>query len=427
MEVRSCLLLSRSDHCTLCHRHELIISQALIPGGEHVSFYVTGSTYTWNVVDVQAGTNLAFFMIDSNNKQGGVSPLDTVLPLSDSSCLNVNSPSSTMSAAPSQTSSQSTPSQTPPQTQSGNNTGIIAGATVGGVVFLALLTIVGIYCIRKTSRQSRRKDDDYEVKKNLAEPESRSHLSANDPFNQHIRQISYTDSFAGSSSVSSASRLMGGQTPSSNIFPHQTLPVGLAAPIHPGTYSHLTNAPVGNFAVDDPHSRFSQVSSSRLSSNLDSIAGYGQMTAMDGRTASQSYSFPSPTHHSYPTLPNQHEVLSHYGNSLAVNNPSSPLPTARSSSNMDGSGSASHVGAGRSSMASSGVQMSAAAGQAATSPSAHVIMHTDIEDVPTSSNTRDVIELPPQYADREPRASQPASAPDQKLSVLSPPDSIMYN
>ncbi|OJA21301.1 hypothetical protein AZE42_11449 [Rhizopogon vesiculosus] len=39
----------------------------LIPGGELVSLYGTGSSYTW-VADVAAGTNLLFFMIDSQGR-----------------------------------------------------------------------------------------------------------------------------------------------------------------------------------------------------------------------------------------------------------------------------------------------------------------------------------------------------------------------
>lgn len=347
--VRHNLLQLRSDHRRPYGSDELIFQQGLIPGGEHVVLYPpTGPNYTW-VTDVEAGTSLIFFMIDSQGRQGGVTPLNTVQPLSNTSCINVNSPSSTASA-PSQTSSQGT--------SSGSNTatvGIIAGAAVGGVVLLVLLITLGVFCMRKASRQSRRKDDVIDEGSHL--PLMHSHLSTSDPFSRHLRQISFADSFVGSSSTASDSRLMGavgGQTVSPNTFPHQTVPIVLAPP---GTHSHLTNASTVKFPVNSPPSP-SPKQPSRLSSNIDS--------------------------------------------------------------------SARHVDAGSSSGSSSGGRM-IAAGQAATSPSAHIIVHTDIEDGPPPPDIQEVIELPPRYSDRQPLASQPASVPRQlpsgpreKLSRHSP-------
>ncbi|OJA21659.1 hypothetical protein AZE42_12466, partial [Rhizopogon vesiculosus] len=372
----------------------------LIPGGDYMVFNVTGSTYTW-IADVAGGTNIVWFMIDSLGNQGGVSPLDTVAPLSNTSCLNANSPSSTMSA-PSQTSGQSTPqttSQTPSQTSSPSNSntnvGVIAGATVGGVAFLALLIIAGICCRRKASRQSRREDDDPDVKQNFPSQYQTDHISlplpmqhgsqsqmanvpASDPFIQHFRQPSYTDSYTGGSSISSSRRLMGamggGQNASPNTFAHQTLPVGLSPPTHPGSYAHMINiSPAsGNFAFNDPNAPFSQ---------------YGPMA---GQTIPQNYTFPS-----------------HYSSasSYTVSDPPSPLPTlaSRMSSNIDG---------GSSSMSSSGARM---AGQP------QVIMHTDIEDAQAPSSAQDVIELPPQYTDRQLPGAQPASTLNQKSPVVCAP------
>ncbi|OAX32054.1 hypothetical protein K503DRAFT_805557 [Rhizopogon vinicolor AM-OR11-026] len=367
----------------------------LIPGGEYMVFNVTGPIYTW-IADVVEGTNIAWIMIDSLGNQGGVSPLTTVLSSSNTSCLNDNSPSSTTSA-PSQMSGQSTPqttSQAPSQTQSPSkptNVGVIAGATVGGV---ALLIIAGICCRRKASRQSRRKDDDHDVKQNFPSQyqtdhtslplpmqhgsQSLANVSASDPFIQHFRQPSSTDSYAGELSISSSSRLMGamggGQNASPNTFAHQTLPVGLSPPIHPGSYSHQTNiSPAsGNFAFNDPNAPFSQ---------------YAPMT---GQTTPQSYTFPS-----------HYSSASNY----TVSDTPSPLPTlaSRMSSNIDGGSS------------SSGGRMAAAAGQP------QVIMHTDIEDVRAPSSTQDVIELPPQYTDRQLPDSQPASTPNQKTPIVCAP------
>lgn len=231
--------------------------------------------------------------------------------------------------------------------------------------------------MRKASRQSRRRDNDQEVEQKFpskhqtdhsSHPGTLSYLSDNDPFSQHIRQISYTDSFPGSSSISSAGRTMamGGQAGSANTFTHQTLPVGLAAPVHPGTHSRLTN---GSFAFNDPHALFNPMQPSRLSSNIDSITHYASS-----------------------------------GN-FTVNGPPSSQPSYLSSS----------IDAGSSPMSSPGRRMNAGDGQAATSSSAHIIVHTDIEDVQAPPDAQDVTELPPRYTDRQVVVLQPPPGPHQKL------------
>lgn len=110
----------------------------------------TTYSYTW-IADVKEGTSLLFFMVDSQGRQGGVSPLLTVLNSTDASCFVPSEPSSTVSA----------PSQTPSQSTSpGSNTstvGIIGGAAIGAVVLLVLLIILGICYKRMTFKhQSRR-------------------------------------------------------------------------------------------------------------------------------------------------------------------------------------------------------------------------------------------------------------------------------
>jgi len=137
----------------------LIFPQVLIPGGEFVILNPPNgsSSYSW-VADVKEGTDLLFFMVDSQGNQGCISGIEQVSLSSDTSCLNVNSPSSTTSApsvtqsstasTPSVTSSQSTPSTTRINTTS---VGIIAGSTVGGVVFLGLIIAISIHYRRKAS------------------------------------------------------------------------------------------------------------------------------------------------------------------------------------------------------------------------------------------------------------------------------------
>jgi len=384
--------------------------------------------------------------------QGGVDVLKKVANSTDASCLNAKSPSST-SSAPSQTSSQGPPSQTP----SGNNTsnvGIIAGAAGGGVVLLILLIILGLYCKRKASRSStttsasqrearrlQHTGDGREILEDGQATEKFTHQTdrisrplLTTPGNQqNLRHTSFTDSFARSSSISSASRRMtaiGDQM----MPPYQTLPLGLAAPVHPGTHSHLTNASVGDFAINDPHT---SLQPSRLSSNTDPSTGYGdalnpsvysvnrRMPALPHHMSASSFTISNPPS---PLDPRQASRLSSNvdGSSTGQASPNNPLRyqtasvhfapsnqpgalshhpaansfpagdgTSRPSSNIDDF--ASHVGAGSSSMSSSGGR---AAGPTASNSSAQIIRHTDMEDVRALADVQEVIELPPEYTDR---------------------------
>lgn len=361
---------------------------------------VTGSSYTWNV-NVREGTNVLFFMTDSRGGQGGVDNLKTVANSADSSCLSVNSPSST-SSAPSQTSSQSisTSSGTGSKTPS---VAVIAGASAGGGVLLALLIFLVVRCTRRASRsppitfppesQSRRlqrNDGGREVIHQTGgvsdpppvRPVSQSwqaNASATDSARQHTREIFYTDSFGGGSSLSSASRqmaTMGGQTGSPNTYPHQTLPAGLSPPSHPGAHSHLMDASAGGFAVNNPYAPSNQMRLSHRSSTLDAFAGYGdagnssmppdnrQIPAMTGQAALPNQ-LPYQTRHvGRPRPPNQPRALSQHpsASSFTVSDRTSSLTQTRASRmSHDMDGFAIHASAGSSSVSSTSRQMPAQA------------------------------------------------------------------
>lgn len=146
MRVQSSLLLLWSDHHRLYRSDELIYLQGVIPGERFIILHPpTGSSYTW-IVDVEEGAQILFFMIDSQGRGGGISPLLTVASSTDRSCLAVNSTSSPTASTPSQMPNQST--------LPGSNTStvsIIAGVMIGGVLLLVLLII---YHKRRTSRSS---------------------------------------------------------------------------------------------------------------------------------------------------------------------------------------------------------------------------------------------------------------------------------
>jgi hypothetical protein len=56
----------------------------------------------------------------------------------------------------------------------------------------------------------------------------------------------------------------------------------------------------------------------------------------------------------------------------------------------------------------------AAVGQTATNLPAQIIVHTDIEDIQTTQDALGVVELPPQYADRQPPALPVQPAPGRR-------------
>lgn len=409
---------------TDCITDKLIFPQALIPGGEFVILNPPNASTSYNwVADVKEGTDLIFFMMDSQGRTGGISDIEQVSLSSDTSCLGVNSPSSTASS-PSQTSSQSTPSSTSSSTSSA---GVIAGATVGGVAFLGLMIVLGICCKRKMSRSSEpaiifplkpRKDHDYEAEVDSGIPQNSplqyqavSHVllpiqpasqsqPANahtiDPFTQHLRQISYSSSFSGSPYPSKRMTTISEQTASPNTFPHQAHPAGLAPPTHPGSHSYLTNASTGNFAVGDPQAPFSQNAPSSPISPANR-----QMATMAEQTAPPNYLFPYQTHPvSHPAPPIQSRALSYRASAVMSSTADAIL----------GSGNARS-----SSMSSPGGRMAAAAaGQTAANLPAQIIVHTDIEDIQTTPDALGVVELPPQYADRQPPALPVQPAPGRR-------------
>jgi hypothetical protein len=443
MMVQSSLLQLRSDRRQLHHINIPIFPQALIPGGDFTVLYPpNGTSYNW-VVDVEEGTDLVFFMMDSQGRSGGISDIEQVSLSADTSCLNVNSPSSTASA-PAQTSSQSTPSGTTSDTTS---VGIIAGASVGGAVLLALVIMLGLCYKRKASSSSavvssptRRKcyENDVEEDGHIPQdypfqyqadhanrvflpiqPGSQSrpaNASAIDPFTQHLRQISYSDTFPGSLYPNRRMTTMGGHTPSPSTLSYQTLPVGLAPPVHPGTHVHLPNVPVGNFAANDPHAPFSPIQPSRGSSNIDGLSGHGdsassamslasrQVATRTGQTPPPNYPFQYETQPVGLTVPLiQAGDLSRNtsAGTFAISGPPSPLHQMQPS----------HLSSNTDVIPGSG------ATQMSSNSPTQIIVHTDIEDVPTTPNSQGVVELPPQYADRQsPAAAQPPPEPRRKSS-----------
>ncbi|KAG1881065.1 hypothetical protein F4604DRAFT_1746187 [Suillus subluteus] len=236
----------------------------LIPGGQPVVFNSNSDTFT-SVVDVNQGTNLVYFVTDSEGRQGGVSGFEQVLGSSNSSCLSANSPSSTAgisaTSTASPTSSSSSPSSSssssPSSNSSQSNIAVIAGAVGGGGAVLIALVIFGM-CLWRKRRASRSLD---------VQSPTTSHLQRTDP---KYEASPYSD------------------IPSPFTFPYQTNPLSYhTRSIQPslGTQSDLTNSSMSNFVAGAPPSSFNQVQHSRQSSNADS-AFYG-----DARSSTMSSAY----------------------------------------------------------------------------------------------------------------------------------------
>jgi len=128
----------------------------VIPGGDSFVLDIphTSDTYSW-VADAYNGTQIIFSLVDAKFRQGG-SFLNTVELSGDSSCINAQSPSSTIDPSTSPTSSGS-PSKSPTSTSVPATTpiGAIAGSVLGALLFLAVLITLGLFLLRQ--RQEKKK------------------------------------------------------------------------------------------------------------------------------------------------------------------------------------------------------------------------------------------------------------------------------
>jgi len=123
----------------------------VIPGGDSfaLSAPISKTSFDWTA-DVYNGTEIVFLMVDALGQTGG-SILSTVGLSGDASCINSQSPSSTIapsSGSTSSPSSSSSPSAVP-ATPSTSNTGAIAGSVLGALVFLAVLITLGLFFLRQ--------------------------------------------------------------------------------------------------------------------------------------------------------------------------------------------------------------------------------------------------------------------------------------
>ena len=116
------------------------------------------SSFNWTA-DVAAGTDIIFFVIDAQGHQGGGSNITRVGNSNDDGCLKSDSPASTTSLGSGPTHASSNPTVTSslkdPSKSSGNITMTdIAGAVIGGIVFLTVVVTLVIFFRRKRNARS---------------------------------------------------------------------------------------------------------------------------------------------------------------------------------------------------------------------------------------------------------------------------------
>ncbi|KAG2030383.1 hypothetical protein BDR03DRAFT_189902 [Suillus americanus] len=396
----------------------------LIPAGQPAVSYSNRDTFTF-VVGVNAGTDLLYFVTDSEGNQGGVSGFEQVSGSGNSSCLGAGSPSSTGISA----TATASPTSSSSNSSSSSNVALIAGAAGGGGAVLIALIILGM-CLWRKRRSSRspdvlssttshprrlqHTDPKHEVSRysdmtnssagNFAVGALPSSLNQT----QHSRQSSNTDSSvygdARSSTMSSAySRTAALSQPMSPNYPLQ-YPV---SPIRPGSQSSPLNTSTRNFAVSDRPTLHS-----RQSSNAD-FAVYGDarssatMSSGDRRMATVAET-PSP-------LPLETNPVSYLGPPIQSGSQPSPINASaadlaakdlprpfsqaqNSRQSPDTDTSAVYGASGRQSVAPAGAQTAAAAaGHTDYQPPTRIIVHVDADDIVPDDNG--IIELPPQYSE----------------------------
>lgn len=145
-----------------------------------------------------------------------------------------------------------------------------------------------------------------------------------------------------------------------------------------------------NGTVADPYAPFSQIQPSRQASNLDAFAA-----------PNYAYPYQAPANQYAPPGTQPHHTSACGSTASDPPSPLSQTHPLNLNSNMDRF-------AGNT---SPGARIPAPIEETGTNQTTEFIMHTDVEDVPAVPAVKRVVELPPQYADRQLGASQNEPGP----------------
>ncbi|EJU01221.1 hypothetical protein DACRYDRAFT_116996 [Dacryopinax primogenitus] len=145
----------------------------LIPLGQ--TFHLIGATGTsvdWTV-NIATGTSFFLALADAAGNQGGTSSIQSVGSSDDSSCINANSPSSTVSSQPAQTSisgggSSTSPSSgtSDPGSSGSSKTGTIVGAVIASILALVAVILLAIFFYTRHRKRHAAYDPDKAYKRN---------------------------------------------------------------------------------------------------------------------------------------------------------------------------------------------------------------------------------------------------------------------
>ncbi|KIL70905.1 hypothetical protein M378DRAFT_155847 [Amanita muscaria Koide BX008] len=262
----------------------------VIPRGQPFVLHPkVGSSYDWTA-NVASGTDIVFFMVDSQGNQGGTSDVIRVSISDDSTCINSSSPSSTTSAPSSQTSGSSTTSAPANNstTSGGFTIAAIAGTVIGAVLFLAVVITMSLYF-------SRRKRETY------PRPPPFSLTDENPP------EIEYAD--------------VPGTTP--NPYPY----VASSLSTNASTYPLRAMDPYGSTTSSQyqsiPHQSFSQTNSVMdFESTLPALANpHGSLIPLDARTEAGSSTSARTSYYTNRTAPTTTTRTSEKGRTVSVQPP----------------------------------------------------------------------------------------------------------
>ena len=322
---------------------------------------------------------MIFFMTDSQGRQGGSSDVRIVGFSDDSSCLTGQSPSSTQSppgasqTAPSTTASSQPTSSASAPPSNGISIAAIAGTVIGALLFLAVVITLGLFFLR------RKRDAASGIAPNSSKRHSRRMGSGID--------LTYDPS----------------QAPAGQPY---GIPQNNSAPTSNYPYSSSTGPPFSDnpFYDSPPESQYQPSSRYIPPSQIDAASQYSSSRyQFSDTTAPHEYNpyqqYPGayqPNAQLYPPNPNYQPVNPYPGDPFHSAPPLTLVGTQPERFSMQTSQPSAPSEA-----QSSAQRKATMAGSVSTYTPSRFIIHTDVEDALPPPNESGVVELPPQYSERQ--------------------------
>ncbi|PFH50812.1 hypothetical protein AMATHDRAFT_60460 [Amanita thiersii Skay4041] len=328
----------------------------VIPNGQSFEVHPPSGTQVFDwTANVAAGTSIVFFMVDGQGRQGGSSDVRKVGITDDMTCLNGNSPSSTSGPTSTKHPTTSTRGSHPSATSPTSTSESGHGVSIGAIAGTVIGAILFLAMVITMSLFFFRK------KRNNAR-------HSHPPFGSagFQPQFDYTDV----------------QTASPNTHPYR----------FPSNSLNSTSV-ASPYPLQD-HGRY----------NVNPFESNTSMQYQSPLNTYQPYS--TSNVNVYPS--NQSELHNPYDppSPSVVNATFSAVPSAPPTNRMSATDSE----------AAAYQRKAAAAGTSAYVPASRFIVHTDVEDELPPPNVDGVVELPPQYRERQ-----------GPLTVVNQPSELAYH